>query len=207
MRPKVDSELFVRSSEPWEECWGGGGPVCVYLSWVDCFLVSALAHCAAGLVNTFRVFGSLSVEWPGKDGKHPRCPPKGNMPKGNTDMVGIFFCPPSHTLYHVVLGCHRSMLVTQALQVHSAHPLQFCTFLLSICPNLQCCRELPPDPFLCTSLQSWTPPFLLNKAFQECAFAASEACHLTQFRDSLWSCQEWGPTIWFLTGLKWDPAL
>ncbi|KAB0369276.1 hypothetical protein FD755_019281 [Muntiacus reevesi] len=31
----------------------------------------------AGLVNTFRVFGSLSVEWPGKDGKHPRCPPKG----------------------------------------------------------------------------------------------------------------------------------
>ncbi|KAG8516384.1 Cytoplasmic polyadenylation element-binding protein 1, partial [Galemys pyrenaicus] len=31
----------------------------------------------AGLVSTFRVFGSLSVEWPGKDGKHPRCPPKG----------------------------------------------------------------------------------------------------------------------------------
>ncbi|XP_078541110.1 cytoplasmic polyadenylation element-binding protein 1 isoform X4 [Lissotriton helveticus] len=30
-----------------------------------------------GLINTFRVFGSLSVEWPGKDGKHPRCPPKG----------------------------------------------------------------------------------------------------------------------------------
>lgn len=49
---------------------------------------------AAGLVNTFRVFGSLSVEWPGKDGKHPRCPPKGNMPKGNKDMVGAFFSPP-----------------------------------------------------------------------------------------------------------------
>ncbi|KAF6078306.1 hypothetical protein HJG60_009156 [Phyllostomus discolor] len=31
----------------------------------------------AGLINTFRVFGALSVEWPGKDGKHPRCPPKG----------------------------------------------------------------------------------------------------------------------------------
>ncbi|KAK1157935.1 cytoplasmic polyadenylation element-binding protein 1-like isoform X1 [Acipenser oxyrinchus oxyrinchus] len=31
----------------------------------------------AGLINTFRVFGPLSVEWPGKDGKHPRCPPKG----------------------------------------------------------------------------------------------------------------------------------
>ncbi|KAM4039560.1 cytoplasmic polyadenylation element-binding protein 1 isoform 2-T2 [Anomaloglossus baeobatrachus] len=30
-----------------------------------------------GLINTFRVFGALSVEWPGKDGKHPRCPPKG----------------------------------------------------------------------------------------------------------------------------------
>ncbi|ELW62839.1 Cytoplasmic polyadenylation element-binding protein 1 [Tupaia chinensis] len=41
----------------------------------------------AGLVNTFRVFGSLSVEWPGKDGKHPRCPPKGNMPKGYVYLV------------------------------------------------------------------------------------------------------------------------
>ena len=49
---------------------------------------------AAGLVNTFRVFGSLSVEWPGKDGKHPRCPPKGNMPKGNADMVGAFSPSP-----------------------------------------------------------------------------------------------------------------
>lgn len=49
---------------------------------------------AVGLVNTFCVFGSLSVEWPGKDGKHPRCPPKGNMPKGNKDMVGAFFSPP-----------------------------------------------------------------------------------------------------------------
>ncbi|XP_063044029.1 cytoplasmic polyadenylation element-binding protein 1 isoform X2 [Engraulis encrasicolus] len=31
----------------------------------------------AGLNNTFSGFGPLSVEWPGKDGKHPRCPPKG----------------------------------------------------------------------------------------------------------------------------------
>ncbi|XP_054858722.1 cytoplasmic polyadenylation element-binding protein 1 isoform X3 [Eublepharis macularius] len=31
----------------------------------------------AGLISTFRVFGSLKVEWPGKDSKHPRCPPKG----------------------------------------------------------------------------------------------------------------------------------
>lgn len=37
----------------------------------------------AGLNNTFSSFGPLTVEWPGKDGKHPRCPPKGNMPKGN----------------------------------------------------------------------------------------------------------------------------
>lgn len=44
-----------------------------------------------GLINTFRAFGSLSVQWPGKDGKHPRCPPKGNMPKGNSDTVGLLF--------------------------------------------------------------------------------------------------------------------
>ncbi|XP_062998409.1 cytoplasmic polyadenylation element-binding protein 1 [Elgaria multicarinata webbii] len=31
----------------------------------------------AGLISTFRVFGSLRVEWPGKASKHPRCPPKG----------------------------------------------------------------------------------------------------------------------------------
>ncbi|XP_023694020.1 cytoplasmic polyadenylation element-binding protein 1 isoform X2 [Paramormyrops kingsleyae] len=31
----------------------------------------------AGLIHTFHTYGPLSVEWPGKDGKHPRCPPKG----------------------------------------------------------------------------------------------------------------------------------
>lgn len=53
--------------------------------------LTSLLLCVAGLINTFRVFGSLSVEWPGKDGKHPRCPPKGNMPKGNSDTVGLLF--------------------------------------------------------------------------------------------------------------------
>lgn len=34
------------------------------------------------------------MEWPGKDGKHPRCPPKGNVAKGNDKWVGpIFFLP------------------------------------------------------------------------------------------------------------------
>ncbi|XP_036439952.1 cytoplasmic polyadenylation element-binding protein 1 [Colossoma macropomum] len=41
----------------------------------------------AGLINTFNCYGPLSVEWPGKDGKHPRCPPKGNMPKGYVYLV------------------------------------------------------------------------------------------------------------------------
>ncbi|XP_061451438.1 cytoplasmic polyadenylation element-binding protein 1 isoform X2 [Rhineura floridana] len=41
----------------------------------------------AGLISTFRVFGSLRVEWPGKDSKHPRYPPKGNMPKGYAYLV------------------------------------------------------------------------------------------------------------------------
>nr|AAI63653.1 ZOR-2 [Danio rerio]AAI63656.1 ZOR-2 [Danio rerio] len=31
----------------------------------------------ASLQSTFSVFGPLKVEWPGKDGKHPRCPPQG----------------------------------------------------------------------------------------------------------------------------------
>ncbi|XP_029614292.1 cytoplasmic polyadenylation element-binding protein 1a isoform X2 [Salmo trutta] len=41
----------------------------------------------ASLVGTFSVYGPLSVEWPGKDGRHPRCPPKGNMPKGYVYLV------------------------------------------------------------------------------------------------------------------------
>lgn len=63
--------------------------------WTELFgpLLTSLLLPVAGLINTFRVFGSLSVEWPGKDGKHPRCPPKGNMPKGNSDTVGLRFFP------------------------------------------------------------------------------------------------------------------
>lgn len=45
---------------------------------------------SAGLINTFSGYGPLNVEWPGKDGKHPRCPPKGNVAKGNDKLVGYF---------------------------------------------------------------------------------------------------------------------
>nr|XP_055048450.1 cytoplasmic polyadenylation element-binding protein 1a isoform X1 [Misgurnus anguillicaudatus] len=31
----------------------------------------------SSLLNTFCVFGPLKVEWPGKESKHPRCPPQG----------------------------------------------------------------------------------------------------------------------------------
>uniref|UniRef100_A0A3Q4I794 Cytoplasmic polyadenylation element binding protein 1a n=1 Tax=Neolamprologus brichardi TaxID=32507 RepID=A0A3Q4I794_NEOBR len=53
----------------------------------------------AGLINTFSGYGPLTVEWPGKDGKHPRCPPKGNVAKGNKELVGYFFSL-------LVLRCH-----------------------------------------------------------------------------------------------------
>jgi len=43
---------------------------------------------SAGLINTFSGYGPLTVEWPGKDGKHPRCPPKGNVAKGKDELVG-----------------------------------------------------------------------------------------------------------------------
>lgn len=46
---------------------------------------------AASLINTFSGYGPLTVEWPGKDGKHPRCPPKGNVAKGNRELVGKFY--------------------------------------------------------------------------------------------------------------------
>ncbi|XP_072321125.1 cytoplasmic polyadenylation element-binding protein 1-like isoform X4 [Eucyclogobius newberryi] len=41
----------------------------------------------SGLIATFSSYGPLSVEWPGKDGKHPRCPPKGNVAKGYVYLI------------------------------------------------------------------------------------------------------------------------
>lgn len=72
--------------------------------------LTSLLLSVAGLINTFRVFGSLSVEWPGKDGKHPRCPPKGNMPKGNTKHGRVTFFPCYVTAQ--MLGWYSCMLVT-----------------------------------------------------------------------------------------------
>lgn len=57
---------------------------------------------AASLINTFSGYGPLTVEWPGKDGKHPRCPPKGNVAKGNHELVGKFY-----SLFFVVLVWRR----------------------------------------------------------------------------------------------------
>lgn len=56
-------------------------------------MVSSTSHpfISAGLINTFSGYGPLTVEWPGKDGKHPRCPPKGNVAKGNNKLVGYFY--------------------------------------------------------------------------------------------------------------------
>ena len=33
----------------------------------------------AGIQNAFKTFGTVRIEWPGKDGRHPRCPPKGGI--------------------------------------------------------------------------------------------------------------------------------
>ncbi|XP_038873909.1 cytoplasmic polyadenylation element-binding protein 1a [Salvelinus namaycush] len=41
----------------------------------------------ASLVGTFSMYGPLSVEWPGKDGRHPRCPPKGMVSAGYVYLV------------------------------------------------------------------------------------------------------------------------
>lgn len=41
----------------------------------------------SGLIATFSSYGPLNVEWPGKDGKHPRSPPKGNVAKGYVYLI------------------------------------------------------------------------------------------------------------------------
>ncbi|KAL7980023.1 hypothetical protein Chor_001291 [Crotalus horridus] len=66
---------------------------------------------AAGLISTFRVFGSLRVEWPGKDSKHPRCPPKGNMPKGYAYLV----FESEKSVRALLQNCSRDMLSPSGL--------------------------------------------------------------------------------------------
>lgn len=46
---------------------------------------------AASLLNTFSMFGPLHVEWPGKDGKHHRCPPQGNQPYKCTTINNVLY--------------------------------------------------------------------------------------------------------------------
>ena len=43
---------------------------------------------AAGLQSAFKAFGSLKVEWPGKDGKHPRYPSNTFRGAGTQQQVG-----------------------------------------------------------------------------------------------------------------------
>ncbi|MEE6514514.1 hypothetical protein FKM82_022717 [Ascaphus truei] len=69
---------------------------------------------AAGLINTFRVFGALSVEWPGKDGKHPRCPPKGNMPKGYVYLV----FESEKSVRALLQACTQDLLSQDGLSEH-----------------------------------------------------------------------------------------
>ncbi|XP_044789257.1 cytoplasmic polyadenylation element-binding protein 1 isoform X6 [Bubalus bubalis] len=88
----------------------------------------------AGLVNTFRVFGSLSVEWPGKDGKHPRCPPKGNMPKG-----------------YVYLVFELEKSVRALLQACSHDPLSpdgLSEYYFKMSSRRMRCKEVQIDPYL-----------------------------------------------------------
>jgi len=46
--------------------------------------------CVAGLQAAFKQFGSLRIEWPGKDGKHPRYPNRGHELPG--DCVSSCLC-------------------------------------------------------------------------------------------------------------------
>ena len=46
----------------------------------DCLvepIVITLFRFLAGLQAAFQAFGPMKIEWPGRDGKHPRYPPKG----------------------------------------------------------------------------------------------------------------------------------
>ena len=48
----------------------------------------------AGLQSSFRQFGPLKIEWPGKDGKHPRYPSRGKELPGLNDYFEYFLVIP-----------------------------------------------------------------------------------------------------------------
>ena len=51
---------------------------------------------SVGLIACFEKFGSLKIEWPGKDDRHNRHPPKGNFQKTcnffmNNNYLSLYF--------------------------------------------------------------------------------------------------------------------
>ena len=47
---------------------------CICVGFATCLVICFPAD---GLQHAFRSFGAMKIEWPGKEGKHPRYPPKG----------------------------------------------------------------------------------------------------------------------------------
>ena len=50
-----------------------------------------------GLQSAFRTFGPMKIEWPGKDGKHPRYPTKGK------ELPGEGYC------HFLLSNCHLNL--------------------------------------------------------------------------------------------------
>jgi len=62
---------------------------------------------SAGLQAAFKQFGSLRIEWPGKDGKHPRYPNRGHELPGNVVWTGLL------QLTAVVAGVEQLIVLHQ----------------------------------------------------------------------------------------------
>uniref|UniRef100_A0AAY4DNR0 RRM domain-containing protein n=1 Tax=Denticeps clupeoides TaxID=299321 RepID=A0AAY4DNR0_9TELE len=83
----------------------------------------------ASLINTFSMYGPLSVEWPGKDGKHPRCPPKGYV--------------------YLVFECEKSVkALLQACIQDMLHPDEYGEYYYKMSSRRMRCKDVQVIPWV-----------------------------------------------------------
>ena len=84
------------------------------MRWSDDF--ACLCACVAGLQASFKQFGPLRIEWPGKDGKHPRYPNRGHELPGGCHLQPICWSDIKF-LVCTLTTATQCMLITDCLTV------------------------------------------------------------------------------------------
>ncbi|KAG7473310.1 hypothetical protein MATL_G00094390 [Megalops atlanticus] len=92
----------------------------------------------AGLITTFSAYGNLSVEWPGKEDKHPRCPPRGNVPKSSEAGYAYLVFESEKSVRGLLQAC------TQDLFPHD----DYCEYYFKMSSRRMRCKDVQVIPWV-----------------------------------------------------------